>query len=176
LLFQTSSLKLNGAARVPKSACDGGASPAHACLLQKGGRPSPADTKPLRNLADALCAARGVHSLTNGFFQIEGYRRAAELLSLATRPAQAQPEHVPELSPLELGKDAHHLKQRLAGGCRRVHSLLVQEQVDPQGVQLGEEADKVLEAPAEPIDRPGHDTDFATTGAMNCGTKTASTT
>ena len=38
---------------------------------------------------------------------------------------------------LELGEHAHHLKHRLAGRCRRVDALLMQEQVDPQAVRLG---------------------------------------
>jgi hypothetical protein len=34
--------------------------------------------------------------------------------------------------PLELGKDAHHLKHRLSGRRRRVDTLLVQKQLDPE--------------------------------------------
>jgi hypothetical protein len=57
---------------------------------------------------------------------------------------------------LELGKYAHHLKHRLAGRGRGVEALLMQEQVDPQGVQFGEKADQVLQAAAQSIDRPSH--------------------
>jgi hypothetical protein len=33
----------------------------------------------------------------------------------------------------------------------------MQEQIDPERVQLGQEAHEVLQAAAEPINRPGHD-------------------
>jgi len=46
---------------------------------------------------------------------------------------------------LELGKYAEHLKHRLAGRRRGVEALLVQVQLDPERVQFGEEADKVLQ-------------------------------
>ena len=52
---------------------------------------------------------------------------------------------------LELGKHAHHLKHRLTGRRRRVEPLLVQEQVDAEGMQLRQEGDQVLQAAAEPI-------------------------
>jgi len=59
---------------------------------------------------------------------------------------------------LELGKHTHHLKHRLARRRRRVEPLLMQEQVDAEGMQLRQEGDhQVLQAAAEPIDRPGHD-------------------
>src|SRR5262245_19189844 len=32
----------------------------------------------------------------------------------------------------------------------------MQEQIDPESVQLGQKADQVLQAATEPIDRPGH--------------------
>ena len=35
---------------------------------------------------------------------------------------------------LELGEHAHHLEQRLACGCRGVHALLMEEQVNPKRV------------------------------------------
>jgi hypothetical protein len=54
-------------------------------------------------------------------------------------------------------QDAHHLEHRLASRCRGVETLLVEEEVDVQRMQLGEEADQVLQAAAEAIDAPGHD-------------------
>src|SRR5262249_59496839 len=59
-------------------------------------------------------------------------------------------------SALKLGKDIHHLKHSLAGGCRRVEALLVQEQVDAERMQFGQEADQVLQTPAQPINAPSH--------------------
>jgi len=57
---------------------------------------------------------------------------------------------------LELGKHTKHLKHRLASRRGRVEALLIQVQIDPERVQFGEQADEVLEAPAQPIDRPRH--------------------
>jgi hypothetical protein len=34
---------------------------------------------------------------------------------------------------------------------------LMQEQINSESVQLGQEADQVLQAAAKPIDRPSHD-------------------
>jgi hypothetical protein len=48
------------------------------------------------------------------------------------------------------------LKQRLSSRRRGIEALLMQKQVDPQRVQLGQEADQILQAAAEPIDTPGH--------------------
>jgi hypothetical protein len=69
---------------------------------------------------------------------------------------------------LQLGKDAHHLKQRFARRCSRVQPLLMQEQVDTGGVELGQEADQVLQATAETVDRPRHHhIDLAPGGSLN---------
>src|SRR5262249_30342565 len=59
--------------------------------------------------------------------------------------------------PLEFGEYAHHLEHGFA--CRRggVEPLLMQVEIDPQGVNFRQEADEVLKAAAEPINRPGHD-------------------
>ena len=50
---------------------------------------------------------------------------------------------------LELGEHAHHLEQRLAAGRRGVHALLMEVQVDLEGMQLGQERDQVLQRPAK---------------------------
>jgi hypothetical protein len=50
---------------------------------------------------------------------------------------------------LELGENAHHLKHGLAGRRRGVEALLMQEQVDAQGMQLGQERHQVLQAAAQ---------------------------
>jgi hypothetical protein len=67
---------------------------------------------------------------------------------------------------LELGKHAEHLKHRLAGRRRGVEALLMQIQLDPERVQLGEEGDEVLEATAETINRPGHHHVKSTAGGV----------
>jgi hypothetical protein len=48
------------------------------------------------------------------------------------------------------------LKHGLAARRGGIEPLLMQEQVDAERVQLAEEADQVLEAAAETINRPGH--------------------
>jgi hypothetical protein len=46
---------------------------------------------------------------------------------------------------LELGKNTHHAEHGLARRRRRVQSLLMEEQVDLERVQFGQEADQVLD-------------------------------
>ena len=58
---------------------------------------------------------------------------------------------------LELGEDAQHAEHRAPRRRRGVEALLVEVQVDALGVQLAEEADEVLEAAAQPVDRPCRD-------------------
>src|SRR5262249_15405792 len=53
-------------------------------------------------------------------------------------------------------KTPHHFNHRLAGWCRRVEALLVQEQVNTERVQFGQQADQVLQASAQPINAPSH--------------------
>src|SRR5262249_9908628 len=53
-------------------------------------------------------------------------------------------------------KNTHHLKHRLAGGCRRVEALLVQEQVNAERVQLGQKPNQILQTAAQPINAPSH--------------------
>jgi hypothetical protein len=98
--------------------------------------------------------AQGV---TDSVFQLYGYPGPAKLLALTTRPRKASADSFLNHGALKLGEDAHHLKHRLAGGCRRVEALLVQKEIDAHRVKLREEAHKVLQAAAEAIDRPGHD-------------------
>jgi hypothetical protein len=53
---------------------------------------------------------------------------------------------------LELGKDAQHLKHRLAGRRGRIETLLMQKQVDAERVKLGQERHKVFQAAPQAID------------------------
>ena len=45
----------------------------------------------------------------------------------------------------------------LAARRRGVDALCLQEQVNLESVQLGKEADEVLQRAAQAVDRPGHD-------------------
>ena len=84
-------------------------------------------------------------------------RRAAEPLAVPTGPLKAGAEPLLDHRPFELGKDAHHAEQRLAGRRGGVDALLVKVQVDLGGVDLAQEPDQVLQAAPKPIDAPGHD-------------------
>jgi hypothetical protein len=59
--------------------------------------------------------------------------------------------------PLKLGKDPHHLEHSRTGRGGRIDPLLVQIKVDPERMNFGQKGYQVLQGPAEPIDRPGHD-------------------
>jgi hypothetical protein len=83
-------------------------------------------------------------------------RSAAELLALSLGPPQAGTYTFLNHCSLELRKDAHHLEHSLAGWRGGVEPLLMQEQVYTERVQLGQEADEVLQAASEAIDRPRH--------------------
>ena len=91
-------------------------------------------------------------SLSDTLFQLRSYPRPSEPFALALGPRQASTDPFLNHGPLELGKHAHHLKHRLSSRRRRVEALLMQEQVDTEGMQLGQKADKVLQAAAQPID------------------------
>jgi hypothetical protein len=84
-------------------------------------------------------------------------RGSAELLALAYGPLKAGTDPFLDHGPFELGKYAHHLKHCLAGRRRGVEPLLMQVEVNPQRVNFGQEADQVLQAASEPVDRPRHD-------------------
>src|SRR2546422_507286 len=92
-------------------------------------------------------------------FALDGDRDRwpAETLALGASTSKAGVNSVLDDAALELGEDAHHLEQRLAAGRRGVHALLMEIQVDLQGMQLGQERDQVLQRPAKSINRPGHD-------------------
>jgi hypothetical protein len=59
--------------------------------------------------------------------------------------------------PFELGEHAQHLAHRLAGRRGSVDALLLQEKIDIESVKLGQEADKVFQRTAKPINRPSQD-------------------
>src|SRR6266568_998500 len=92
-------------------------------------------------------------------FALDGDRDRwpAETLALGASTSKAGVNSVLDDAALELGEDAHHLEQRLAAGRRGVHALLMEVQVDLEGMQLSQERDQVLQRPAKSINRPGHD-------------------
>src|SRR5262245_18355125 len=69
------------------------------------------------------------------------YSRPAQLLALRHSPRQPGPVSILDHRPLELGKDAHRLKHRLAGWSGGVYALQVQIEIDPLAVQLAKVAD-----------------------------------
>ncbi len=62
--------------------------------------------------------------------------RSAERFSLRPGASEAGLHAVLDHGAFELGEDAHHLEHRLAGWCRCVDTLLMQKQVNTDGVQL----------------------------------------
>jgi hypothetical protein len=87
-------------------------------------------------------------------FGLRGNSWTPEPLALAARSRQAGLDALDDHRALELGEHAHHLEHRLAGRGAGVEALLMQVQIDALGMQLGEEPDKLLQRPAEAIDRP----------------------
>ncbi len=54
-------------------------------------------------------------------------------------------------------KDADHLEHRLSGRCRRVQPLLMQVEIDIQGVQVLQKSGQIVEGATEPINGPRRD-------------------
>jgi len=74
--------------------------------------------------------------------------RLAALSALGLGPRHAGHHALSDDRALELSEDAERLKHCLAGRRRGVEALLMQVQLDPERVQLGEEGDEVLQAAA----------------------------
>ena len=98
-------------------------------------------------------ATRLVKRLMDSHFEFRGNRRPAKPFALALGPRKPSADSFLDYAALELGKDAHHLEHRLAGRRRGVETLLVQEQVDPESMQFGQEAQQGL-AGCGRADRP----------------------
>jgi len=78
---------------------------------------------------------RSRQSLADSLFQCGGDWRTSEAFTLTPGPREASTDSFLNHRPFELGKYAHHPKHPLRGMCRRgVQPLLVQEQVDLEGV------------------------------------------
>jgi hypothetical protein len=80
-------------------------------------------------------------------FQFRVYWRSAELLTLTLGPSKPSADTLLDHGAFKLCKNPHHLKQGLAGRRRGVQALLMQEQVDAQCVQLGQEPNPPLAVP-----------------------------
>jgi hypothetical protein len=83
-------------------------------------------------------------------------RTSAELG--AVRPGARKPsvDPFPNDAALKFCEHAEHLKHGLAGGCRRVEALLMQEQVDAL-VQALQNSEQIRQRSTEPVYRPcGH--------------------
>jgi hypothetical protein len=115
-----------------------------------GGR---ADLELSRSLAHAQAACQ---SRADAFLHLVCDWRSPQPLALTLGPPKAGTDSFLNDRPLEFGKHAHHAEHRLAGRCAGVEALLMQEQVDAESVELGQEGDQVLKAAAQPVDRPCH--------------------
>src|SRR5262249_24969330 len=71
--------------------------------------------------------SRSRQSLTDSLFQCGGDWRTPKAFTLTPGPRQASTDSFLNHRPLELGKNAHHLKHRLPGGGRGVEPLLTEE-------------------------------------------------
>ena len=90
-------------------------------------------------------------------FSAGANRRPAKPFALSTSPLKRGTDSFLDDRVLELSKDAKHLEHGPAGRGGRVEALLMQKQIDLERMELGQEADEVLQAAAQPIDIPGHD-------------------
>jgi hypothetical protein len=82
----------------------------------------------------------------DSLFQLGGYPRPAEVLALTASPFHACADTLLDDRALELGEDTKHLKHGLAPRRGGVDALLMQEEVDANGVDFRQEADEVLKA------------------------------
>src|SRR5262249_31689167 len=96
------------------------------------------NTKPLGNptytFTSALTLIQGGQ---DSLLKLGGYPRPAKLFALLFGPPKPGTDSFCDHRTLKLGKYTHHLEHRLARRRRCVQALLVQEQVDVEGMQLG---------------------------------------
>ena len=95
-----------------------------------------ADSELLGDLVKPV-TPRCSQSSTDAILKLGIDEGATAMLAVSLGSSNAGIHPLTDHCALELGEHAHHLKHRLAGRCRRVDSLLMQEQVDAQAVQLG---------------------------------------
>ena len=114
-------------------------------------------------IGDAKLAGNGALALSSSMsfvdFALDAIAdtRPSQLYALGPRPVEAGGDTLADHFPLELGEDAHHLKQGLPARRGGVNALLVKIEIDALGVNVAEEGHEVLQAPAEPINGPGSD-------------------
>ena len=77
--------------------------------------------------------------------------------AIGPRPCQACIDAIHDHAALELGEDATHLEHGTARRCGRIERLPMQVQVTAHRLQLAHEANQILKAAAQPIDRPSRD-------------------
>src|SRR3954469_3017310 len=107
-----------------------------------------ADSELLGDLVQTW-APRCSQRVTDAPFQLGVDEGATTVLAVGLSPSDACVHALADHGTLELSEDAHHLKHCLAGRRRSVDSLLVEKEVDAQGMQLREEAAEVLQRAAE---------------------------
>src|SRR5262249_61323476 len=106
------------------------------------------DAEPFGNDAHTGSSRRR-QGLTDSSFECRGNWGAPEALTLTPGPRKPGADSFRDHRTLELGKHAHHLEHRLAGGRRGVEPLLAHEKGDLEGVQPGQETNHTLAAPAQ---------------------------
>src|SRR6516225_6950489 len=115
------------------------------------------DAKASGDLANAVASIlASFQSRADAPLNVGRYARPSKLFALVLGPPKPRADSFGDHRALKLRKHTHHLKHGLAARRRGVQALLVQEQIDPKRVQLGQEANKILQAAAEPIHRPIH--------------------
>src|SRR5262249_50404183 len=77
-------------------------------------------------------------SLPNALFQVRGYPRPAQSLSLTLGPRKSGTDSFLNDRPFD---PAQHLKHRLACRCPGIKALLAQEEVDAERMKLGQKRD-----------------------------------
>jgi hypothetical protein len=93
---------------------------------------------------------------TNGIFGLLTDPWSSKDFAVRPRPRKTRPYSLLDHGPFKLRENAQHLKQRFSSRSGRVEALLMQIKVDLERMDFCEEADQVLQRPAEPINTPSH--------------------
>jgi hypothetical protein len=116
-------------------------------LLERAADPlnrSRINAKPRGDLTHALGSSWLVQGRSDRLFHIGRYRRPTKALALAPGPRKPGADALLNHCALEFGEHAHHLKHGLACRRRGVDPLLMQEQIDVERMQLGQEGNEVV--------------------------------
>jgi hypothetical protein len=95
--------------------------------------------------------ARKRQGFADSLFERRGNRGPSEAFTFTPSARKPGTDSFSDHRPLKFGKNTHHLKHRLTRGRGGVEALLTQEEVDPERVQLGEEANQILQTAAQPM-------------------------